>query len=441
MAAARHHDPWLGETLGPPAAFERALEETGFAYAHQPLYNAHLRAAGIDPNDVSTPEEFRTLPVTTKALFRKHFPVGVLASGRTLNDRFIHRSPSSGTGGERLLTVCHTFALAERMKTTLSINEPMLSLFEAFVRQRPMRLAAPNCSDVECASPAVTTVDRILPDGTLVLPIAHDLLATPDHMIEQALKEIEEWAPDWFYADPTHLAFLARCMRRRGLSAPPTCRALAMTYTRSTRVSRRQIRDFFPESVLAAEILSMSEFGWVAMECPRGRLHLNVASFFLELVTDGRPTRPGEVGALIATSLNDRLSPHVRYDTRDLFRLVGECECASAFPAVVHEGRDTDMIVRDDEIVLSPRQLDEIVGHEWIDVYRLEQLDDDLLEFRFIPNDTYAHRAEAELVDQLREVLGSGVDLRVERCDYIPADRSGKFVSCVSRVSQARPRS
>src|SRR5262249_6578824 len=147
----------------------------------------------------------------------------------------------------------------------------------------PVRLAAPNCSDVECASPHTTLADRILPDGTLVLGVAHDLLATPPAMVRTTLREMYEWRPDWLYADATHLSFFIREATRASLPLPTSCRGAVFTYTALTRVARRQISAALP-SLLFAEVISMSELGWVAMECPLGTMHLNNLTFFIELV-------------------------------------------------------------------------------------------------------------------------------------------------------------
>jgi phenylacetate-CoA ligase len=423
-------------SLCSPQVFLRAREEVVFAYENQPMFREHLASGGLTPDDLVTPADLLAFPPTKKSSFRRGFPGKVLARGRSLQDRFVHRSPSSGTGGERLLTVAHTYALAERMNATMMVHPLLRTIFLTFVHHRPARFAAPNCSDVECASPRTTISDRILPDGTLVLPVAHDLLATPAAIVDQALAEIDAWQPDWLYTDPTHLAFLIRESRRRGIGPPSTCRGLALTYTATTRVSRRQIAEFFPLDVPSAEILSMSELGWIAMECPFGTLHLNNQTFYVELVTDGRLARTGEMGELFVTSIGDRLCPHVRYKTGDVYRLLPDCDCGHEFPAVRHEGRNQDMLMNDSGVLLTPRQLDAMINFDFIDVYKLEQLGETTFRFRWIANNRRRLESDRMLKETLRDVLGAKAELRVEQADYIEADRSGKFLSCVSQVAQ-----
>jgi phenylacetate-CoA ligase len=426
-----------------PQSFQGALAEIAFAYERVPFFRTHVDAAGLAPSDIRTPEEFRRLPVTRKADYRRNFPQGVLASGKTLTEPLTLISQSSGTGGERLTTIAHTYSLADRMRTTLSANPPLRDALAAFRQHRPARYAAPNCSDVECATPFTTMKDRTLPDGTLVLPVAHDLLATPEHMVDQAIDEIAEFAPHWLYADPTHLAFLGRSMRRRG-EPPPGVKAIALTYTLATGIARRQVREVFGPDVPMAEIVSMSELGWVTMECPQGAMHLNDAKFYAEFLVGDRPAEPGETAELVITSIGDRLLPHLRYRTGDIYRLgEGPCACGSGLTVARHEGRWQTMIRRPDRPVhegVSPRDVDGAVGDDLpIDLYRLQQRADGSCTLSYIPSSPSETEVTGELHDRLAGLLGEDVALRVEAVDYIPCQRSGKFASCVCEVPADDP--
>lgn len=88
------------------------------------------------------------------------------------------RFQSSGTSGERLNSAIFSFDLARRQATSLSVNEKFNSLWLPGKKLKLCRYAPPNCSDVECGIGLSTMEERTLADGTLVLPVAHDLLAT-----------------------------------------------------------------------------------------------------------------------------------------------------------------------------------------------------------------------------------------------------------------------
>lgn len=422
------------------AAFPGALDELYVAYEQVPFFGKHLDAAGLTPDDIQTADDFRRVPPTAKPDYRRNFPAGVLVRGATLNDPFIFKSRSSGTTGDRLLTVAHTFTLAGRMTATTSVHPGLLKVFADAKEQRVCRYAPPNCSDVECATPFTTPQTRTLPDGTLVLPVAHDLLATPDVMVRQAVDELTDYGPHWLYVDPQHLAFLVRAMRRQGIPAPAVG-GIVLTYNVVAATSRRQIAEFFADTApVIVEVASMSEMGWLGMECPHGFLHLNAESFYLELLPEGdgptRPAVPGELAELYVTSIGDELSPHIRYRTGDLYTLVdGDCPCGHAFPRVVHQGRRKDVMrAGDGGVLLTPKQLDELVGPaRWLDVYKLRQLAPGRFQFRYVPAEG---EPDDSLGGNLRDVLSSNpsTDLTFEAVDYIECERSGKFLPCISEV-------
>ena len=417
-------------------AFPEAQQEVAEAYENVAFFRRHMDGAGLRPHDLRTPADFRRLPPTSKADYRRNFPAGVLVEGATLGDPFVFRSQSSGTTGERLVTIATTVDLAERMTTTSAVNPGLEAVFSGARAQRVARYAAPNCSDVECATPFTTPESRTLFDGTRVLPVAHDLLTTPSVMVDQAVAEIVEYEPHWLYTDPMHLAFLARHLRGRGI-APPPVGGIVLTYNLVTHVARRQVDDVFgARSAVVAEVVSMSELGWMGMECLAGFVHMNTDSFYLEFLVGDRPAAPGEIAELYVTSIGDQISPHLRYRTGDLYTLLGgECPCGHRFPRVEFQGRGAHCAARGGEIRLTPKQLDHLVGPaDWLELYKLRQLDEDRFGFRYIPvGDNHVAQAK-DLGDRLLAALGADAAVAVDAADYIECERSGKFLSCVSEV-------
>lgn len=416
-----------------PALADKVRAEIDFCYQHVPLVRQKFHDAGLRPQDIRSPAQLRLLPPTSRAEYRANFPAGVLAEGKTLASRFVLRSQSSGTAGDRSTSVTHTYVLAERMDATLDVHTVLAALF----RRTPLRAArygAPNCSAVECASPTIGMEERTLPDGTLVLPVAHDLFGTPLPMVDLAIDELSSWQPDYLYCDPTHLAFLVAACRQRGVSQLPGD-AVVLTYTMATRPALRQLREFFPAGLPIVEVMSMSEFGWLGMCCAEETMHLNNQSFFLELLADGRPAVPGDLADLYVSTVGDRLAPRLRYHTGDLYTVLDQCPCGHRFPAVRFAGRRRDLICRPDGSVLTPRAIDDLVGADpRVTAYRLYQPDEARVRLEFIGPAEAAPAARAAL----GPTLGSAVRVDVQAVGYLPGQRSGKYQPCVSDVSARR---
>lgn len=421
--------------LNTKASFEAAKMEINYAYEKTPFFRKHMTEANLDPKDIKTSDDFLRIPPTEKKHYRKNFPAGVLAQGYSLNDKLLYRAQSSGTTGERLITVEEGWIYLQRAVDSMSVYPGLDTAMTAYPR-RHIRYAAPNCSDVECASPNSMMKDRLLPDGTLVLSVYHDMLTTPERIITMNISEIEEYRPQMYYVDPTHLAFLSRQMRKRGYT--PYKAPVIASYTLCTQISKRQINEVFGGDTPVAEAFAMSEFGWLAMECPAGNIHLNTRSFYVELLTGGRNAEVGELAELYITTLDNGCIPHIRYRTGDVFRLAEtQCQCGSKFPVVHTEGRLRNFLVREGKPVLSPKGVDDIVGNpEWMDLYKLVQIDHDDFLFNYIPNEKYEANMERYIAEGLTLALGKQINLRMEKSDYIPTERSGKFLSCVSPISE-----
>ncbi|MGD2089695.1 MAG: phenylacetate--CoA ligase family protein [Candidatus Aminicenantes bacterium] len=416
--------------------FEGAKKELTYAYENVSFFRKLIDNANLSIKDIRTAEDFRGIPATNKSHYRKNFPVGVLAKGYSLNDRGLYRVQSSGTTGERLVTIEVGLLYFQRAVECFSVYPSLLPAFNTNPR-RHCRYAAPNCSDVECANPYTTMQDRILKDGTLVLSVYHDLLTTTENILKTNIQEIETYQPQMYYIDPTHLAFLSRYMKKN-VYTPPQAPIFA-SYTPCTKISKRQILETFGQDTTFLQFVSMSELGWLALQCPQGNLHINTNSYYIELLANNRPAQKGELAELYVTSLDNGCMPFIRYRTGDIYQFIADkCPCGHQFSVVRFEGRLCNFIFRNNRTALAPRELDDLIGDAgWMDLYKLEQTGESDFLFRFIPNERYEKGMETYIQDALYQKLGN-IRLVMEKTNYIPTERSGKFLSCVSRIGEQK---
>jgi len=415
--------------------FENVKLEIDYAYKYVAFFKEHMNQAGLIPSDIKTPEDFLNIPVTNKRHYRKNFPAGVLAKGVTLNDPKLYRVHSSGSTGERLITVEYGFIFLERAMNSIEVNPYIFSAFMNEPRKQCI-YAAPNCSDVECSNPNSTMDSRMLKDGSLVLSVYHDLLTTPDKIFKQNIEEIEKYKPELFYSDPTHLAFLSKKMMEYDYTPPQI--PVILSYTMSNQLNQKQILKVFRQDNNLANVVAMTELGFIAVECPNKRLHANTSSFYLEFLAQGKPAKKGELAELYVTSYFLGCMPHIRYKTGDFYRVLDEkCDCGHHFPVIEIEGRISNMFFRDNKIVLTPKQLDRIVGAPvWLELYRLHQSDNDFFTFSFIANENYIAGSEHFIKEELIRCLGKNATISFENVPYIPSTRGGKFQFCSSKIGE-----
>jgi phenylacetate-CoA ligase len=94
-------------------------------------------------------------------------------------------------------------------------------------------------------------------------------------------------------------------------------------------------------------VYAASEFSPIALDCPRGWLHVNSDWVILEPVeADYRPTPAGQPShTVLLTNLANRVQPLIRYDLGDsVTAKPGPCECGNPLPAVRVAGRHDDVL-------------------------------------------------------------------------------------------------
>ena len=421
---------------GLEVGFEGARAELEFAYENVPFYRHHLEAVGLTPHSVRGPDDFRQVPPTRKQDYRRHFPTGVLARGATLKDPRVELPRSSGRTGERLVTA--RFIADAHQRRTRTLNVHQYALAHAYSRRRePMAMyGPPACSDVDCANPLRDMTERTLPNGILALPVAHELTMTPARMLDQAIAEIQAFGATTLVVAGAHVSFLVRAYQSRNLAPPPMRLGLA-TFTPLTELTRWQWRTFFGRAPLV-NLFDMTEFGSIGAECPAGSMHLNAESYYLELLRDdGGCAGPGELAELFVTSIGDRLCPHVRYGTGDYFRLLDGCACGSPWPAVTLEGRRIDFLSHHDGTSITPGQVSVAAGvPRGVDLYQVVQDAKGHVRVGLLTNPSYRPATAVDLTDRLRLLFGKlPIDVVVE--NYLPSERSGKFLHCRSEAARS----
>ncbi|MFQ5422585.1 MAG: phenylacetate--CoA ligase family protein [Phycisphaerae bacterium] len=123
----------------------------------------------------------------------------------------------------------------------------------------------------------------------------------------------------------------------------------------------------------------LQEVGALAFSCERGRWHTSAESALIEIVRDGRPARPGELGEIVATGLESLAMPVVRYCTGDIVRVAETaCPCGRGLPVLPPVlGRAADFLEADDGQWIAPGDIVAALGAVLPDgSFQLEQAAD-----------------------------------------------------------------
>ena len=178
------------------------------------------------------------------------------------------------------------------------------------------------------------------------------------------------------------------------------------------------------------ETYASHECPLMAASCRHGPdLHVAEDGVILELLHDGRPAEPGEVGEVVVTNLHAFAMPFIRYRLGDLAVRGRPCPCGLPFSTIgAVQGRMLDYFPLPDGRVLHPYEIVTRFVYaptEWVRSYELVQERTDRIVLRVVasapPGD-----GVAQLTRAVRPLLGDRVAFDVELVDEIPLTPAGK---------------
>lgn len=174
----------------------------------------------------------------------------------------------------------------------------------------------------------------------------------------------------------------------------------------------------------------------MAGECDRhAGLHVCLPSVYFEILRpDGTPTRPGELGEVVVTTLMNYSMPLIRYRVGDLAAWSDRpCDCGRKWPLLEEiAGRTRDLFRRRDGSRIRITETT-FSSQLWIWKFQVIQEDYDLVRALVVPhantqvsNDQRQQGIES-IETAIRDVMGESCTVEVTVTDHIDASASGKF--------------
>ncbi len=392
------------------------------AGAQTAYYREIFDTAGFDPSRMSSSADLARLPFLTKSVIRAR--TEDLKSRRAMR---LQRSNTGGSSGEPLVfyldaeRVGHDVAAKWRATRWfgVDIGDP-----EIVVWGSPIELGAQ---------------DRVrgLRDfllRTVLLPAFDMSQARLDDYVQQ----IRTRRPRMLFGYPSALAHIARHAQARSVRLDDI--GIKVAFVTSERLyddQRATIEEVFGCRV--ANGYGGRDAGFIAHECPEGRMHVTAEDVVLELVDEaGEAVAPGQTGEIVVTHLASRAFPFIRYRTGDFGVLAKEpCPCGRGLPVLEQIlGRSTDFVVASDGTVLHGLALIYVVRDlPGIASFRIVQESRELTRVEVVPGPGFDSKVKTVIGDGMRKRLGAGVEIRVEEMAVLPRERSGKHRYVVSKVA------
>jgi phenylacetate-CoA ligase len=255
--------------------------------------------------------------------------------------------------------------------------------------------------------------------------------------MDEYIREILRFRPVLLVAYPGPLEQMALHCRERGVSFP-SLKAIISSAETLWPYQRETIEDAFRVKIF--DRYGSREVGHIGSECEaHNGLHINVDRLLLEVVDEaGRPAKPGEVGRLLITDLENFGMPLIRYDIGDRggWAESTQCPCGRGLPRLQKlEGRTMD-------IVRAPngRQLG---GTFWTlllksrpGLWQIQVIQEELsgIIINFVPDADFEPSVLEHFRDRIQEYCGSNFDVTFVEKKSIDLTGSGKRRLIVSEI-------
>ena len=389
-----------------------------------PYYEKLFAEQNFNPDSLTSISQLTVLPFMSKAIIRENFD-----SLKATNGGEVKPFTTGGSSGTPLTFLLSTervsHDVAEKWRATrwwdVDIGDKEIVAWGS-----PIELGAQD---------KVRIVRDKLFRSTLVPAFDMD-----EKKILNFIDEIKRVKPKMLFGYPSVFSLIAKTAQAHQIDM--TNIGIKVVFVTSERLYPYQ-RDII-EKVFAAPVANGyggRDAGFIAHQCPGGKMHLSAEDIVVEIVDPaGNPVPVGEKGEIVVTHLATSDFPFVRYKTGDIAAIDPEpCTCGRGLPALKEiEGRTTDFIVAEDGTVMHGLALIYVLRElSGIEEFKIVQETKLLTKVQIVPTDTLSSELANAIVNGFKARLGANVEIELEEVAAIEAEKSGKFRYVISKVEAA----
>jgi phenylacetate-CoA ligase len=390
-----------------------------------PFYGKRFAESGFDPGRMQTVDDFKVLPILTKAEIRqnldqmkwKECPGGLF------------RYNTGGSSGEPLV-----FYFDRRRQA-----------YDAAARALTHRWWGVDVGDKELylwGSPLeITKQDRV---KELRDMLTNQLLISAFELSPQKVPflvaQFRKFKPKCVFGYPSTIALFCEMAAKQNYRLDDLGVRVVFSTAEVLYAHQREAISRGFGGIPVVDSYGSREGGFINHQCPEGSYHVMDPNYIIEFLKDGKPVKPGEDGEIVITHLDAWGMPFIRYRTGDVAQPgAGACACGRGFSTMANmRGRTTDFVVTPDgrwqhalSVIYVVRDI------EGVDQFKIVQEDvDDIKVLLKIHQGLYPADGNERIVKGFKKRMGEDVKVSIEMRDEIPCEASGKHRYVVSKVAQ-----
>lgn len=388
------------------------------AYNEVPLYHQLYTIAGISPSDIQSIDKLPLLPIVTKEILRKGYP---LQTTRKTAQKQYEVSTSGSTG--------KNFYVKEDMYTAGWYRASFLLALE----WTGWSIGEPH---LQTGMTIRRSFDRQLKD-LLLNCFYFSAFRLDDPSLEKMLDTIEKKHLHYIFGYPGSIYYLAKLARKLGWNLP--LKAVSTWGDMLYPNYRNEIEEVFKTKVF--DSYGCAEGIQISAQCEEGNYHLHALDAIIEFLDkDLNPVKANEIGKIVVTRLQPGPMPLIRYDIGDLgIPAEGKtCKCGRGFPIMKSIiGRSADVIITPSGNKLILHFFTGILEHfHEIDEFQVIQESTDTITLKIVSRQHLDRKKRIEITEALKHHGCEDLNILIEEVEEIPVTSTGKNRFIISKIRQ-----
>lgn len=424
------------------AALDTGLHRQRLAEAGLPLEPANSR---------SVFELLHQLPMVRKAAFRRQFPDGVTVGNQAADWRY-----QSTAGTTDRMTVVADFRKRDHVRSSeLRVLQMALGAEVGLaIVEIPPNACNVVCGIVNTGPPSLMGyLWQSVKKRKLFNSEAHtelrgrferrmiqqlDTLPPIDPMpadqltevLDDYLKQIAQLRPAYLRGFPVYLLWLAdRHRARLGASgdAPTRLQAVGPYGGLASPVMMDRIASGL--NCRFVQKYGTSELGVISAACGHSSaMHIFEDLYHVEILRQGKPVEPGEVGRVAVTDLINTAMPLIRYEVGDVGRLhTGPCQCGRQTTRLEILGRVQELLETPTGVLTASDVADSIFSDPEASNFRLDEVAPRSFEVKIVARAGGGTPNLAAWQERFAHLHGGVNRIRARIVPFVQPETSGKY--------------
>jgi phenylacetate-CoA ligase len=403
---------------------ERLKALLDHVYRNVPYYRYIFEKAGFHPSKFESLSDLDRIPLLSKEDVRKNLYFDLFSKDSKKTK--LLKVSTSGSTGEPFVVYADRFQLEVRFATTLrQLHWTGWRFGDRQLRLWHQRIGMNATQVVKERIDAIFMRRKFIPAFEI-----------SESNINRFIRDIEKTKPVLMDGYAESLNFLASYLGSRNLTSRP--KAIMSSAQILPEQSRQVIEQALGTRVF--DKYGSREFSGIAYECAErpGYHHVMDESYILEILVEGRHAKPGEVGEIVITDLNNFSVPLIRYRIGDLAECVENelCKCGRSLKLIGKIQGRTQAIVYCADGVWMPgtffahffKDYDSVIMQ-----FQIYQAIKNEFEVRFIRGTDFSQQRLNEVIQELRKHVGD-TKITLNEVEEIPLLITGKRSPVVSEI-------